>query len=224
MKKLGCFHAHHSNIEHIEKALGNYNIKLIHFVDPGFDGRKGESNFTSELVHKKIKDMLNWIAGSGVDGILVTCTFFTAHFQEKELECPVPIMKIDTPLFLDICEREGLQTLAFTNPDTVEGTMNQLFEFARRGKKKIKVIPYLVDNAFNLIMTGEQENYRALVEEKLEDYVEEHIDKTLSVAQLSMASLAENVEGKTGVFIGSPLKSLGRYVEEVLNLKCDILS
>ncbi|WRU94205.1 hypothetical protein RYX51_14390 [Priestia filamentosa] len=113
--------------------------------------------------------------------------------------------------------------MIFTNPDTVEGTMNQLVEFARRGKKKIKVIPHLVDNAFNLIMTGEQENYRALVEEKLEDYIEEHIDKTLSVAQLSMASSAENVEGKTGVFVGSPVKSLGRYVEKALNYKCDIL-
>jgi hypothetical protein len=52
-KRLGCFHAHHSNIEHIEKALKPYNIELIHFVDPGLDRIKMDSNFTEEVAQKK---------------------------------------------------------------------------------------------------------------------------------------------------------------------------
>ncbi|MEK1830311.1 hypothetical protein AAAC51_18170 [Priestia megaterium] len=51
-KRLGCFHAHHSNIEHIEKALKPYNIELIHFVDPGLDRIKMDSNFTEEVAQK----------------------------------------------------------------------------------------------------------------------------------------------------------------------------
>ena len=34
-KKLGCLHAHYSNIEYIENAFSPYNIELVHFVDPG---------------------------------------------------------------------------------------------------------------------------------------------------------------------------------------------
>ena len=34
-KRLGCLHAHYSNIEYIENAFAPYNIELIHFVDPG---------------------------------------------------------------------------------------------------------------------------------------------------------------------------------------------
>ncbi len=54
-KRLGCFHAHHSNIEHIEKALKPYNFELIHFVDPGLDRIKMDSNFTEEVAQKKLK-------------------------------------------------------------------------------------------------------------------------------------------------------------------------
>ncbi|MGW9165322.1 hypothetical protein ACWGPZ_28805, partial [Priestia megaterium] len=68
-KRLGCFHAHHSNIEHIEKALKPYNIELIHFVDPGLDRIKMDSNFTKEVAQKKIKDTLEWISSCHVDAI-----------------------------------------------------------------------------------------------------------------------------------------------------------
>lgn len=52
-RKLGCYHAHYSNIEHIEKALGSYDIELVHFVDPGLDRIKNDSDFTEELALNK---------------------------------------------------------------------------------------------------------------------------------------------------------------------------
>ncbi|MFK4314224.1 hypothetical protein ABH953_003034 [Bacillus sp. RC236] len=34
MKKLACLHAHHSNIEYIDRALQSFGIEILHFVDP----------------------------------------------------------------------------------------------------------------------------------------------------------------------------------------------
>ncbi|MED4213701.1 hypothetical protein P4662_31370, partial [Priestia megaterium] len=96
-KRLGCFHAHHSNIEHIEKALKPYNIELIHFVDPGLDRIKMDSNFTKEVAQKKIKDTLEWISSCHVDAILITCTFFTANIEQDKLAYSIPVIKIDDP-------------------------------------------------------------------------------------------------------------------------------
>ncbi|SNS87176.1 hypothetical protein SAMN05444672_10360 [Bacillus sp. OK838] len=34
-KKIGCLHAHYTNIEYIEKASSKFDIEWLHFVDPG---------------------------------------------------------------------------------------------------------------------------------------------------------------------------------------------
>lgn len=33
MKKIGCLHAHYSNIEYIQKAIASNDLELVHFVD-----------------------------------------------------------------------------------------------------------------------------------------------------------------------------------------------
>jgi hypothetical protein len=53
MKRIGCFHAHYSNIEHVEKALSDYEVELIHFVDPGLDRIKKDTEFTMDIAKKK---------------------------------------------------------------------------------------------------------------------------------------------------------------------------
>ncbi|MEK1828562.1 hypothetical protein AAAC51_04435 [Priestia megaterium] len=42
----------------------------------------------------------------------------------------------------------------FTNPETVEGTMKRLDEFAFHQNVKIKVRPVVIEGAFELVMTG----------------------------------------------------------------------
>ncbi|MCQ6355600.1 hypothetical protein [Bacillus cereus] len=32
MKKLACLHAHHSNIEYIDRVLQSFGIEILHFV------------------------------------------------------------------------------------------------------------------------------------------------------------------------------------------------
>lgn len=31
MTTIGCFHAHHSNIEHIERVMLPYEVELVHY-------------------------------------------------------------------------------------------------------------------------------------------------------------------------------------------------
>lgn len=60
---------------------------------------------------------------------------FTANIEQDKLAYSIPIIKIDDPLFHSICEKGEPQILVFTNPNTVEGTMNQLINFATKQKK-----------------------------------------------------------------------------------------
>ena len=105
-KKIGCLHAHYSNIDYIETALSAYDIELSHFVDPGLMQRVGtDESFTVVDAEKKVKDQVEWIAQTGVDAILITCTNYIALLKEETLN--VPIIKIDEPYFEAICKIDG---------------------------------------------------------------------------------------------------------------------
>lgn len=219
-KRIGCFHAHHSNIEHIQKALSLYDVELVHFVDPGLDRIKADKDCNTAIIQKKISDTLAWISRCHVDAILITCTFFTANIPDEDASYSIPIIKIDGPLFYAICESEHPQILAFTNPHTVQGTMEQLKSFADRQNKSIHVEPYLLENTFELIMQNRKEEYTERVASKLKQIIDEHPDKRICTAQLSMVSAAEKTYTETGIQIGNHSKSLADYLERTLRLHC----
>lgn len=218
MKKIGCFHAHHSNIEHIEQALGAYEVELIHFVDPGLDRIKTDTDFNLETAEKKVIETLDWIAKCHVDAILITCTFFTAVFRDDLHRYPIPVIKIDIPLFQEVCRNEEPKIFVFTNPNTVQGTLEQLSSFSERLGKKIQVEAMVLDHTFELIMQGKKEAYIAAVSMGLSQIAADNPDKLVIAAQLSMVPAARQVEQELDRPIGNPLDCLAGHMKEVLSL------
>ena len=107
-KKLGCLHAHHSNIEYIEQAFGdNEDIELMHFVDHGVIQHVSKGSNGLAL---KVKEQIEWIISCDVDAILITCTNYIALLEDETLFDPsIPIIKIDEPYFESICSKQQPQ-------------------------------------------------------------------------------------------------------------------
>jgi hypothetical protein len=216
-KKIACLHAHSSNISYIETALSPYDIELVHFVDPGLMNRvMTDKSFTLGDGEKKVKDQVEWIAQSAVDAILITCTNYIALLKEEELKINVPTIKIDEPFFQGICQMEQQQTILFTNPDTVPGTINRLRQYAHLNHKRLDIVVKVIENTFELIMSGKNEEYNKAVR----DYIKQ-LDRTenLSVAQLSMVAAAQQVEDEIAITILNPLNTLVSTMVTQLNLK-----
>lgn len=212
-KRLGCLHAHYTNIEYIENALAPYNIELVHFVDPGLmDRLTSDQNFHEADAQLKVKEQIEWIAQSNIDAILITCTNYIAILQEDQLSISVPIIKLDESFFDFICNIQQPQTVLFTNPATVEGTIERLKLYAATKKKSINIEVIVLNNTFDLIMKGRKKEYNQEVARMLEKLVAD--DKIISVAQLSMADAAQLVETKTGKSIPNPLKT---FVTSIVN-------
>lgn len=96
MKKLGCLHAHHSNIEYIEQAFqSEEDLELLHFVDPGVLQHVSKG---SDGVAYKVKEQIEWIISCDVDAMLITCTNYIALLEnEAVFNASIPIIKIDEP-------------------------------------------------------------------------------------------------------------------------------
>jgi len=217
-KKLGCLHAHYSNIEYIENALSSYEMELVHFVDPALMYRvTSDETFKTEDAQMKVKEQIEWIAQCHVDAILITCTNYIAILQEEQLSISVPIIKIDEPYFEYICHRQQPQTILFTNPATVNGTMERLNQYADHRKKSLDIEVTVINNTFELIMQGQKQEYNQEISKYLKKLIEE--DKAISVAQLSMVDASKEVEVLTSTSIINPLDTLISYIVRELKLE-----
>ncbi|MEH7119999.1 hypothetical protein V7128_21625 [Neobacillus vireti] len=206
-KRLGCLHAHYSNIEYIENALSSYEIELIHFVDPALMYRvTSDESFKVGDAQNKVKEQIEWIAQCNVDAILITCTNYIAILQEEHLSISVPIIKIDEPYFEYISNITQPQTILFTNPATVNGTMERLNQYAYNHQKSLDIEVFVINNTFELIMQGLKQEYNQEISKFLNKIIKE--DKVISVAQLSMVDASKEVEYKTSKPIINPLDTL----------------
>jgi hypothetical protein len=216
-KRLGCLHAHYSNIEYIENAFAPYNIELVHFVDPGLMFQVTNNNLQETEAQRKVKEQIEWIAQCQVDAILITCTNYIAILQEDQLSTSVPIIKIDEPFFDYICTIGQPQTILFSNPATVEGTMERLKHHASQQQKTLDLEVIVINNTFDLFMRGLKEDYDQEVSKFLSQIINEK--KVISVAQLSMVDAARQVENQTSKTIINPLNTVVSSIVDQLELE-----
>ncbi|MBT2730506.1 hypothetical protein J7E63_27140 [Bacillus sp. ISL-75] len=218
-KRLGCLHAHYSNIEYIENALSPFDIELIHFVDPALMYLvTSDENFQELDAQKKVKEQIEWIDQCKVDAILITCTNYIAILQEDQLSISVPIIKIDEPYFDYICNIQQPQTILFTNPATVKGTVERLKHYAKNHQIPLDLEVIVINNTFELIMQGLKQEYNQEISKFLNQIIKDE-KKVISVAQLSMVDASKQVEYKTSKTIINPLDTLVSSIVNQLELE-----
>ena len=154
--------------------LSGYEAEASHFVDPALVRRIGvDPNFAAERAQQRVRDQLEWIAESGVDGIVITCTAYSAAMpSESELGIAIPIITIDEPFFAAVCRATGPQTLLFTNPGTVAATMGRLTAYAETEPASLNASSELIPAAFDLFMSGRQAEHDDLLTARLGERIE----------------------------------------------------
>lgn len=208
MKKLACLHAHHSNINYIDKILNTNDLIVEHFVDPGLMNIiKNDPKFDFEVAKAKVHAQLSWIEQGKPDAILITCTNYIALMNEEIRKKSVPYIYIDEPFFKSICMIQEPQILLFTNPDTVKGTIHRLNQYVQANKKTVRFEPRVLPNAFRLLMNGNKKEHDLLLAQYIEGLIINET-KQISVAQLSMVDVAKQLSSKFSVPILNPLDVL----------------
>ena len=215
--RLGCLHAHHSNIGYIETIIPRDTLEAIHFVEPGLLRRIGsDASFTMGDAAAQVQRQLDWMTACGVDALLITCTNYIAAMPDEPSRRDIPIIKIDEPFFAYLLQQPPRHLLLFSNPDTVDGTMRRLRDYASPRDDALTIEVEVIPNTFDLFLSGQTEAYNRAVAERLRELVRLDRFASLSVGQLSMVDAARRVAGETGHLIGDPLEPLSEHLEAVL--------
>jgi aspartate/glutamate racemase len=137
-----------------------------------------DENFKVVDAQNKVKEQIEWIAQCNVDAILITCTNYIAILQEEHLSISVPIIRIDEPYFEYISNITQPQTILFTNPATVNGTMDRLNQYAHNHQKSLDIEVIVINNTFELLMQGLKQEYNQEISKFLNRIIKE--DKIIS--------------------------------------------
>lgn len=212
---IACLHAHESNIGYIGGLRVPEGVTWTHYVDPGLIARRAaDASFNEEQAKAHVARQLDWMAAAGADAILITCTNYIALLEEERLKVKLPMLKIDEPFFAELCRHTEPQTVLFTNPATVEGTLRRLYEYAERGQlARPQLETAVLPEAFELVMRGDKEASGALVRRELDRRLDVDPARPVSVAQLSMVDAARLTASARGVTIGHPLRPLEKAVQ-----------
>lgn len=166
MIRLHCLHAHPSNQSYIEDVFGDTDLELHHTVDSSFIERA-----TKDLdfnPHKQQAYAINHLMKEEeADIILLTCTQYIAALGDQHHLFKQPIVPIDEPIFELICQRKGPLQLVFSNPDTVDGTMERLKSYAKEHGKQIDAEVIVMEGVFHLCLNGDMQDYEELIKKQL---------------------------------------------------------
>ncbi|MED1782082.1 hypothetical protein P4V43_09690 [Brevibacillus fortis] len=220
MTRIACLHGHHSNISLLSDAFATFDVELIHFVDPGLLLQNvGTPVHTKEQSHAKLRDQLTWMQSCAADAIVITCTQYASLVTpEDEAMATVPIFTIDGPFFHELAQHTEPQVLLFSNPATVQPTMERLVKHAHSRNLHPEIQINIVENAFALLMENKQEAYREAIKDALYHLHQTFPDQPIAVAQLSMAPIADQFAKENGCAISHPLYSLTSHISATLQL------
>ncbi|QLI79832.1 hypothetical protein [Bacillus pumilus] len=214
MIRLHCLHAHPSNQSYIEDVFHDTEIELHHTVDSSFIERATQDPDFN--LHKQQTYAINKLMKEDeADIILLTCTQYIAALGDQQHLIKQPIVPIDEPLFELICQRKGPLQLVFSNPDTVDGTMERLKSYAKEHGKQIDAEVMVMEDVFHLCLNGDMSAYEEQIKKQLRRCMKKSGD--ICVMQLSMVHAAQQMEKETGIPIIQPLFPLKQFVHQTIS-------
>ena len=174
MKKILCIHAHESNIYYLDRLLGTFDCAIDHQMIRLADNPKN----SAEMLKKEITSYFC----DDVIACFLTCTVHGSLVDEEMIN-GVPIFKIEDPIIEKLSQDPCDKVLLFTNPSTVNLTVNKIKHSRGRFQNyDVEIIP----DSFELILNNEQALYKAAIVEYIRTKT-----KDVYLMQLSMSIIQE---------------------------------
>jgi Asp/Glu/hydantoin racemase len=149
--------------------------------------RRGE---VAEATQSRVRDHVNWLAGSGVDAVLVTCSSLGRVADAVNDQADVPVLRVDRAMSeraLTVGRRVGVIA---TLPTTLGPTASLIEQTAQFTGAEVDVVARLCAGAFEALQQGDPDTHDAIVRRELEQLFRE-----VDVVVLAQASTARVLNG-----------------------------
>ncbi|MGM7719823.1 aspartate/glutamate racemase family protein [Metabacillus sp. Hm71] len=213
--KIGLIHATMNSVQPILEAFQVHapQVTLVNFMDESLIFELNETGIVTKSMARRLLNLAEKAAMSGVDGILLTCSSFTPVVADISHLFDVPLLSADLSMLekaVEIGHRIGvIATVEAAGPTTT----TLLKEISSKKQKDIMIKTVMIPEAFYALQNGDRTKHDELIHQKVREL---SIDcDTILFAQFSMARALETLDIKTSTILTSPEISVKSIVAEI---------
>lgn len=159
------------------------------------------------------RDLTHHMVGRGADGILFTCSAFRPVIDACIREFPVPILKPNDAMIEQALAAGSRIAVMATVAPTIPSISVEIEELAAARGRKVELVPYVVEGAFDALASGDAATHDRLVADRARD-IRDCDGIVLAQFTLSRAVPAVQTVNKTPIF-DSPGAAVARMREMV---------
>ncbi|VWX61052.1 Asp/Glu/hydantoin racemase [Burkholderiales bacterium 8X] len=150
----------------------------------------------SAAITRRVSTLATLAADAGAELIVFTCSSTSPAIDVARQLVPVPILKIDDPLYALASRAPGRIGLICTTSSTVQPSQSLLAAHAKQSGQAIEAESVLCGAAFEALVAGNREQHDRLVSDAARELAL-RVDRIV-LAQASLAHLAEPLATELG--------------------------
>jgi Asp/Glu/hydantoin racemase len=187
MHKLAIIHTTPATVDTM-KALAAEILsgsELVNFVDDSILPQLGQNGGDLAEVEERLIHYARFAEQVGAEVILEACSSVGELVPKMQSAVSIPIVRIDEAMAEQAVQRAEHIGVAATLPTTLQPTTRLLQAKAQEAGKQVKVMPLLIDGAYQKLMAGDRDGHDNLLVEKLGE-----LAQTVDIVVLAQASMA----------------------------------
>lgn len=217
-KTLAIIHTTPVTIEPLKQLANEIlpEISIINFMDDSILPQLAQNGGNINDVAERWVQYAKYAEQMGADIILNACSSVGEVVELARNEMTVPIVRIDEAMAEEAIKRGNKIGVIATLSTTMNPTLKLLNDTAKKLEKKVDFLPDLAEEAYKLLISGDQKGHDALLVEHMSNLSEQ--TDSVVLAQASMARAVPLLEKKIQrKFLTSPkfgIMSVKQILEE----------
>lgn len=212
MKKIAFISITMSTVEPLSNGIRRFpQIRPVHYIDAGISERIASDGRISDGCMERMISMIAHACQDGADGIVLTCTMFSAFVSDFRKLFSVPIVAADVAMMEQAAESDGKKALICTFDRTKEPSAKLLEDCCKASGVKYVIESYLLIDAYKEAQKGNMEEHNRIICKKIEELRNQY--DQIVLAQMSMADAPALLSENSAKIYTSPTAACERILK-----------
>ena len=189
------------------------DIHVINYLDSAIleiDRREGH---VTDACMRRMVTMLAHACEDGADGIIITCTIFSAYVEQFRKMFSVPIVAADVAMMEQAGQCGGKTAMVCTFEGTKAISENLLRSFCEASGKPYEIVPFVLKDAYEAAQQFQMDTHDRIIWEKVQE-LDGQFDQIV-LAQISMSNAVLGMELHHARLFTSPSAACARLMQEI---------
>jgi hypothetical protein len=140
--------------------------RISNLMDDGLFAWVREAGGVVPEMYDAFRTLTGYMVSRGADGILFTCSAFREVIDTCIAEVPLPILGPNTAMIEQALDAGSRIAVMATVGPTIPSFSEEMLAVAKARSRKIELVPYVVEGAFDALAGGDAARHDTLVAER----------------------------------------------------------